>query len=57
MLDRSSDLVNLMKKLNGGNMSSGIKKVQVSPKANTTNTKSNIQPQKKCGSCSRKKRR
>lgn len=58
MLDRSSDLVNLMRKLNGGNMSGGgnIKKVQVTTKTNTTENKSNIQPRKKCGSCSRKKK-
>lgn len=55
MLDRSSDLANIMRKLNGGNMSGGgnIKRVQVKPK---TPAKSNIRPSKKCNSCSRKKK-
>jgi hypothetical protein len=58
MLDRSSDLVNLMKKVNGGNMGNGsnIKKVQIVPKSNNTGNKSSIQPRKKCSSCSRKRK-
>lgn len=55
MLDRSSDLSNLMKKMNGGTMAGNIKKVQVIQKT-TDKGKSPIKT-KKCNSCSRKKKK
>lgn len=58
MIDRSSDLANLLRKIKGGNVSGNgnIKKVQVQSKDNSNNAKNSIQPRKKCSSCSRKKK-
>lgn len=53
MLDRSSELAKLMRKMSGGNVppTNNIKKIEVAPKQSP-----NIKPAKKCNSCSRKKK-
>lgn len=57
MIDRSSQMLNLVNKLNktvGESMSGGIKKVQI--KIEQPQKATNPPPKKKCGGCSRKKK-